>query len=123
MSLSSAGFGEEALFYIEKAQRLNPHSSPFYEYTLGLAHYVLEDYLKAIAAFKRGCALSTTFPPNYVYLCTTYALLGMEKELQASRETFLSIMGGDKSRMLEPPWTDKKLADEYERLLRLAELR
>ena len=98
MSLSSAGFGEEALYYIEKAQRLNPHSSPFYEYTLGLAHYVLQDYERAIVCFKRGCELSSHFPPNFVYLCTTYALLGMEKELQSARDVFLSILGGDKSR-------------------------
>ncbi|MDP2230628.1 hypothetical protein [Methylotenera sp.] len=123
MCLSSAGFGEEALYYIEKAQRINPHSSPFYEFTLGQACYVLEDYDKAIAAFKRGCALSATFPPNFVYLCTTYALLGMEEEMRASRESFLSIMGGDKSRMLEPPWTNEVLAATYEHLLQVAELR
>lgn len=123
MSLSSAGFGEEALYYIEKAQRINPHSSPFYEYTLGLAHYVLEDYENAIIAFKRGCAMSETFPPNYVYLCTTYAKLDMENELNTSRETFLSIMGGDKSKMIEPPWTNKELAATYEQLIIKARLR
>ena len=123
MSLSSAGFGEEALYYIEKAQRLNPHSSPFYEFTLGLAHHVLEDYERAITCFKRGCELSSHFPPNFVYLCTTYALLGMEKELSTSRELFLSILGGDKSRVIEPPWTDEKLANEYDRLIQLAGLR
>jgi tetratricopeptide (TPR) repeat protein len=123
MTLSSAGFGEEALYYIEKAQRLNPHSSPFYEYTLGLAHYVLQDYEKAITCFKRGCDLSSHFPPNFVYLCTTYALLGMENELKVAREVFLSILGGDKSRVLEPPWTDEKLANEYEHLIQLAGLR
>lgn len=122
MSLSAAGFGVEALYYIEKAQRLNPHSSPFYEYTRGLAHYVLKNYDKAITCFKRGCALSTTFPPNYVYLCTTYALLGMEEEMRSSRVAFLSIIGGNKA-IIEPPWTDEKLSEEYERLIQLAGLR
>ncbi len=123
MTLSSAGFGAEALYYIEKAQRINPHSSPFYEFALGQAHYVLKNYDKAIAAFKRGCALNETFPPNYVYLCTTYALLGMEEEMRASREIFLSIMGGDKSRVLEPPWTNEELANTYEHLIQIAGLR
>lgn len=123
MSLSSAGFGEEALYYIEKAQRLNPHSSPFYEYTLGLAHYVLQDYERAILCFKRGCDLSSHFPPNFIYLCTTYALLGMEKDLQTSKELFLSMVGGDKTKVIEPPWTDEKLAADYERLIQLAGLR
>jgi hypothetical protein len=67
--------------------------------------------------------MSETFPPNYVYLCTTYAMLGMEVEMNASRETFLSIMGGDKSKMIEPPWTNKELAATYEHLLQVARLR
>ncbi len=122
-SLSAAGRGEEALFYIEKALRHNPHSSTFYEFTLGQAHFVLKNYNKAIAAYKRGCELSETFPPNHVYLCTTYALLGMEDEMRASRETAFSIMGGDKSRMIEPPWTDEELAETYDRLIYTAGLK
>lgn len=123
MCLSSAGFGEEALFYIEKALRLNPHSSPFYEFVLGQAHFVLEDYDKAIAAYQRGCDLSATFIPNHVYLCTTYALLGMEQEMRAKRDEVLALMGGDKSRMIEPPWIDDRLSATYEHLLQLAGLR
>jgi tetratricopeptide (TPR) repeat protein len=123
MSLSSAGYGEEALYYIEKARRFNPHSSPFYEFTLGQAYYVLEDYDKAIAAYKRGCELSDTFSPNYVSLCSTYALLGMEDEMRGIREAFFSIMGGDKSRMIELPWLDEELAAAHEHLIQLAGLR
>jgi hypothetical protein len=41
---------------------------------------------RAIAAYQRGRELSETFPPNHVYLCTTYALMGMEDEMRASRE-------------------------------------
>ncbi len=123
MSLSSAGFGEEALFYIEKAQRMNPHSSPFYEYTLGLAHYVLKDYDKAVAAFNRGCAMSTTFLPNFIYLCTTYAMLGMEKEMLEARDAYFSILGGDKTKVIEPPWTDDTLRNEYEKTLITAGIR
>ncbi len=106
MTLSSAGYGEEALYYIEKAQRMNPHSSPFYEFTLGLAHFVLMNYDKAIAAFKRGCAMNGTFPPNFMYLASTYALVGMEKEMIEAREAYYSILGGDKSKIIEPPWTN-----------------
>lgn len=123
MCLSSAGFGEEALFYVEKALRLNPHSSPFYEFVLGQAYFVLEDYDKAIAAFQRGCELSKNFSPNHVYLCTTYALLGMEEEMRAKRYDVLALRGGDKSIMVEPPWIDDRLATTYEHLLRLAGLR
>ncbi|GBG14689.1 peptidase M48 [Novimethylophilus kurashikiensis] len=120
MSLSSAGFGEEALYYIEKARRLNPHSSPFYEFVLGQAYYVLEDYDKAIAAFQRGTELNQTFPPNYVYLSTTYALLGMDELAAKYRKLYYAIMGGDKTRMIVPPWTHAKLEADYRHLLQLA---
>ncbi len=113
MALSCAGHGEEALYYIEKAQRMNPHSSPFYEFTLGLAHYVLENYDKAIAAFKRGCAMNGTFPPNYMYLASTYAQVGMEKEMVEAREAYFSILGGDKSKIIEPPWTNETHRKHY----------
>lgn len=123
MCLSSAGFGEEALFYIEKARRHNPHSSTVYEFALGQAYFVLKDYEKALAAYKRGCELSETFLPNHIYLCTTYALLGMEDEMRASREISLSIVGGDKSRLPTPPWLDEGLAVTYEHMLQIAGLR
>ena len=122
MCLSSAGFGEEALFYSEKALRLNPHSSPFYEFVLGLAHYVLEDYDRAVATFQRGCRMSDTFPPNHFYLCMVYALLGMEKEMLAQREHVLSLMGGDLSKLIEPPWLHERLAAAHEHLVQLAGL-
>ncbi len=123
MCLSSAGMGEEALYYIEKGRRLNPHSSAFYEFTLGQAYFVLEDYEKAIAAFKRGRELSETFPPNHAYLCTTYALLGREDEMRETAQALLASMGGDKSKMITPPWLDADLATAYNHLLELAGLR
>ena len=121
--LTAAGYGEEALYYIEKAQRLNPKSSPFYEFALGQAYFVLEDYDKAIAAFKRGADLSDTFPANHIYLCTTYALLGKEEEMNASRTAYFSILGGNRSLLPVYSWTDEALAASYEHLIDMAGLR
>lgn len=47
----------------------------------------------------------------------------MEDEMRASREVLFSIMGGDKSKMIEPPWLDEELAQNYERLLQYAGLK
>jgi adenylate cyclase len=123
MALSSSGHGEEGLFYVEKARRLNPHSSPFYEFVLGQAYFVLEDYDKAIAAFQHGCTLSETFIPNHAYLCVTYALLGMEERMCEKRNFVKMLTGGDSSRIIESPWIDEKLAALYQHLLHVAGLR
>lgn len=122
LTLAATGHGEEALFYIEKAQRYNPHSSPSYEFTLGLAHYVLKDYEKAIEIFKRGCTLSATFPPNHVFICTTYALLGRHEEMLRSREIFLSIIGGDLTKLPQFIWIDEELANQYQKLVQITGL-
>ena len=121
--LTAAGYGEEALYYVEKARRINPKSSPFYEFALGQAYYVLEEYDNAIAAFKRGTELSDTFPANHIYLCTTYALLGKEEEMCASRNAYFSILGGDRSLLPIYSWTDEALAASYEHLIDVAGLR
>lgn len=122
MVLSAAGYGEEALFYIEKALRLNPHSSPFYQFVLGHAYYVLEDYDKAMAAFQRGCELNSTFIPNHAYLCVTYYLLGMEEEMLAKRNEVRALSGGN-GLLLEAPWLNEKASDDWEYLMRLTGLR
>ena len=123
MALSSAGYGEEALLYIQKAIRLNPHSNPFYEFVLGQAYFVLEDYEKAEAAYLNGCKLSATFIPNHVYLCAIYAHLGRKDKMREKREDVMQLIGNDKSKIIEPPWTNKKKADFYEHLLSLTGIR
>ncbi len=123
MALSSAGYGEEALLYIEKAKRLNPYSSPFYEFVLGQAYFVMQDYEKAEAAYLNGCKLSTTFIPNHVYLCTIYAHLGKLDKMREKRDYLMLLIGNDKSKLIEPPWTCKKLAAFYEHLLVIAGFR
>lgn len=120
--LAAAGYGEEALFYSEKAKRLNPKSSPFYEFAMGQAYYVLENYDKAIEAFKRGTQLNDTFPPNHIYLCMTYALLEREEEMSASRKAYFSILGGDKSILPAYSWTNEALAASFEHLIEVAGL-
>lgn len=119
MTLSSAGLGSEALFYSENARRLNPHSSPFYEFVLGQAYFVLEDYEKATEAFERGCAMSSTFAPNHVYLGLSYLMLDQEKKMQEKTEYVLSLCGGNYLG-IETPWLDKQLAATFEHLLKLA---
>jgi adenylate cyclase len=94
LSLSAAGRGAEALLYIEKGMRLNPHPSAFYQFALGQCYFVLEDYEKAIEACRRGVELRRVFIPNQFYLCLFYTLLGREDEAKLAREELLALTGG-----------------------------
>jgi adenylate cyclase len=94
ISLSAAGRAREALHYIEKGMRLNPHPSAFYQFARGYCYYVLENYDDAIAALKRGTELRGVFYPTHYYLCLIYTLLGHDEEARAERETLLALTGG-----------------------------
>lgn len=95
-ALCACGRGEEALQYIEKGMRLNPHPTTLYHFVLGQCYYVLEEYEQALAAFKQGVALRNVFYPNHYHLCLIYTLLGREAEARAERDTLLTLTGGRK---------------------------
>jgi Flp pilus assembly protein TadD, contains TPR repeats len=90
-ALVSLGRGEEALHYIAKGIRLNPHPSAVYQLVLGLCYFVMEDYEKAISVFKRGIQVTAVFKPNHFNLCLTYAQLGRDEELRVAREKLLEL--------------------------------
>jgi adenylate cyclase len=95
-ALCASARGEEALHFVEKGMRLNPHPSYFYHFVLGQCYYVLEDYEKALTALKQGVALRDVFYPNHHHLCLIYTLLGREAEARAERDTLLMLTGGRK---------------------------
>jgi len=120
-ALSAGGRGEEALHNIEKAMRLNPHPSALYQLVLGICYFVLEEYDKALAAFKRGVELREAFIPNHYFLCLTYMLLDRPVEVRAERETVLALTG-DRKPVLQTIWIDEDLALRFRGLEQLAGL-
>jgi adenylate cyclase len=121
LSLSAAGRGEEALLYIEKGMRLNPHPSSFYQLALGQCYVVLEDYERAIEACRRGVELREAFIPNQFYLCLLYTLLGREDEAKLARAEVLALTGG-RLAAVRPVWLDEDLRLRWEGLAGLAGL-
>lgn len=123
MALSASGRREEALHYIEKGMRLNPHPSALYQYALGQCYYMLEEYDKAIMAFKRGVDLRNVFYPNHWCLCLIYTLLGREAEAEEERDRLLSLTGGRRPIMRNIMlYLDERLASVARELERRAGL-
>jgi adenylate cyclase len=119
-ALSVCGRGEEAVHYIEKGMRLNPHPSALYYFALGQCYYVLEDYERAIAAFKHGVTLRSVFYPNHYYLCIIYTLLGRDEEARAEREMLLTLTAG-RTPILRSIYLDEGVNQELERRAGLIE--
>ena len=50
--LTSAGRADEGIVLIKRAMRINPYYPPWHLWVLGLAHYYLDEYEPAIAAYE-----------------------------------------------------------------------
>jgi TolB-like protein len=120
-ALCAPGRGKEALHYIEKGMRLNPHPSGFYYFALGQCYYVLEEYEQALAAFKQGVALRDVFYPNHYHLCLIYTLFGREPQARAERDILLKLTGGRKP-ILRSIYLDEHVSNFTDELARRAGL-
>jgi tetratricopeptide (TPR) repeat protein len=78
--LAAIGRGADALRNIETAMLLQPHPSSYYFETLGLSHFALGDYDRAIAAFLRGIEINPSYMPCHYELAVAYGVRGCVEE-------------------------------------------
>ncbi len=123
LALSSAGLGEEALYYIEKAKRFTPITNVFYEMTHGSCYYVLGDYKKAIAAYEQGCNMVPNFIPCHFFAMFAYERLNMCEEVRKKFEILYALTGDVKNQPAVTIWTDQALAAEQEKIWRIVSSR
>ncbi len=74
--LAVTGRRDEALRNIETAMLLQPYPSSLFFEVLGVCHFALGDYDRAIAAFVRGIEIKPTFIPCHYQLAVTYGVCG-----------------------------------------------
>ena len=89
-ALSLAGRPDEALSWVERAMRLNPHYPPHYLYQLGLAQFSIKQLEKAASTLETATALNPDDRWSYRLLLATYGLLGRSEDttrtIQAIKE-------------------------------------
>lgn len=112
IALSSAGLGEESLYYIEKAKRFTPITNVFYEMAHGNSYYVLRDYKKAIAAHGKGCSMVPSFIPCHFFALLAYYQLGMQDDVFKKFEILYRLTGDKINQPAFTIWTDKALETE-----------
>ncbi len=83
-ALIYSGRPEEAVDFVKKAMRLDPHNLANYLYTLGLAHFGMEQFQEAASVLERAFKLNPEMGIfQRAYLAASYAYLGQEEMARA----------------------------------------
>ena len=82
---------DDAVQYLEKAIRLNPFPPSSYYHFLGHVYVALDDFNKAIAAYKRAIEIEPSDLFAHVGLTGTYVLSGRFDEAQSVASEVLRI--------------------------------
>jgi predicted Zn-dependent protease len=90
-TLSRSGKPAEGLAYIEKAERLDPHSRTFDEFEEGVAYVLMGRYPEAVPLLRAHLA---TYPNNmggHWYLIVAYGELNRPEQARAEALELLRI--------------------------------
>ena len=82
LSMIFAGDAESSLPLIDKARRLNP--SDAYYFARGVAMFMMRNYDEAIKLLRSDIDLNPNFIPSGLYLASSHALAGHEREAAAA---------------------------------------
>jgi adenylate cyclase len=91
LALVVAGHSRRAIDLLETYMRLDPFYSPVGSAILGLAHYMLEQYPKALSALRDCVSRSPNLRAGHSLLAATYAQLGQLQEARAEVAETLRI--------------------------------
>jgi TolB-like protein/Flp pilus assembly protein TadD len=85
-ALSLAGRADEALGWVERAMRLNPHYPPYYLYQLGLAQFGMKQLERTATTLETATTLNPDDRWSYRLLLATYGLLGRTEDATSALE-------------------------------------
>jgi Tetratricopeptide repeat len=116
--LAAVGRGADALRNIKTAMLLQPHPSSYYFETLGLSHFALGEYNRAVDAFLRGIKINPSYMPCHYELAITYGVQGRPEQAR----TEAAIVKGDCPSVSAGFILDPSVAAIYHRGKRVAGL-
>jgi len=90
-ALNYAGRPDEAIGYLNKANRLNPFPPFYIPKAMGHSYFLKGHYEKALAEFNNALQLAPKSPEVHARLAVIYILLGREEEARASAEKALEL--------------------------------
>ncbi len=90
-TLSRSGKPAEGLAYIEKAERLDPHSRAFDEFEEGVAYVLMGRYQEAVPVLRAHLATYPNFLGGHWYLIVAYSELSRPAEARAEARELLRV--------------------------------
>jgi adenylate cyclase len=91
LTLVHAGQSRRAVDLLEAYMRLDPFYSPIASASLGLAHYMLEQYAQGLSALRDCVSRSPNLRAGHNWLAATYARLGQLEQARAEVAEVLRI--------------------------------
>jgi TolB-like protein/thioredoxin-like negative regulator of GroEL len=102
-----AGRSKNALDFVQKAMRLDPHYPAYHLFVLGLAYFSIKKFEEAATSFERALKRN---PKNYVpliHLTAAYAHLGRKQEAAAAIEELNKALPGLSVDLVSSPYISK----------------
>ncbi|NIS80939.1 MAG: tetratricopeptide repeat protein, partial [Anaerolineales bacterium] len=90
-ALIFAGRPKEALDFVEKAMRLDPHYPAYYLVVLGHAQFSMEEFEEAATSFERALKRNPEYYWVWFYLAAAYGHLGRKQEATAAIEEYKKV--------------------------------
>jgi len=109
---------EEALPYIEKSIKLDPHFFDTQAWYKALAHFTMGNYQQSIDVLRYALTLNPDYSTLKVLLAASYGLLDQEKEAANTLEDYLkkrnlTIPLSANLYYYHYPWKDHKIFDQF----------
>jgi len=90
-ALIFAGRPKEALDFVAKAMRLDPHYPAYYLVVLGHAQFSMEQFEEAATSFERALKRNPEYYWVWFYLAAAYGHLGRKQEATAAIEEYKKV--------------------------------
>jgi tetratricopeptide (TPR) repeat protein len=115
-TLSMAGRPKDAIEYVNRGMRLDPHNPSIYLALLGMAHFCMGELQEAASLSEKALRLNPENVGMGVQVAAFYGLLGRDQEARAALETVrkkLLWVSNLEHCMFYVPFKDRAVADRY----------
>ena len=116
--LNYSGKPKEAVDFLNRGMRLDPHNPARYLIFLGVAQFCMGNLEEAANLIEKARRTNPEITGSTSWLAVIYGLLGRQKDARAALETYIRVWGGHANPTLPAimypfPFKDRAVADRF----------